>query len=68
MRNLVSSSALGAADNNPAQQTGCRGEGPLFWVAHLQSASSLTQQQLRSEYLVVGLPLHDRLEVAQCCL
>jgi hypothetical protein len=42
-------------------------ERPLFWVVLLQSASSLAQQQLCGEYLVVGLPLHDRFEVAQCC-
>jgi hypothetical protein len=41
---------------------------PLFRVVQLQCASSLTQQQLRSEYLVVRLPLHELLEVAQCCL
>jgi hypothetical protein len=28
-------------------------EVPLFWVVHLQSASSLAQQQLRGEHLVV---------------
>jgi hypothetical protein len=41
-------------------------ERPLFWVV-LQSASSLAQQQLCGQYLVVGLPLHDHLEVARCC-
>jgi hypothetical protein len=40
---------------------------PLFWVAHLQSASSLAQQQLHGEYLVVGLTFHNRLELARCC-
>jgi hypothetical protein len=43
-------------------------ERPLLWVVLLQSASSLAQQQLCGEYLVVGLPLHDHLEIAQCCL
>src|SRR5215211_2305555 len=42
-------------------------ERPLFWVVLLHSASSLSQQQLCGEYLVVGLPLHDRFEVAQGC-
>jgi hypothetical protein len=32
---------------------------PLFWVVRLPSASSLTQQQLRSEYLVVGHPVSE---------
>ena len=41
-------------------------ERPLFWVVLLQSASSLAQQQLCGKYLVVGLALHDHLEVAQC--
>ena len=39
----------------------------LFWVAHLQFASSLAKQQLRGEHLVVGLTIHDRLELARCC-
>ena len=40
---------------------------PLFWVVLLPSASSLTRQELRGEDLVVGHPVHDRLEVARCC-
>ena len=38
-----------------------------IWVVRLPSASSLTQQELRGEYLVVGHPIHDCLEVARCC-
>src|SRR5918993_947161 len=68
MRNLVSRSALSAAHNYPTQERGGRVEMPLFRVVLLQSASSLTQQELRSEYLVVGLLLHELLKVAQCCL
>lgn len=41
---------------------------PLFRVVLLQSSSSLTQQELRGEHLVVGLLLHELLKVAQCCL
>jgi hypothetical protein len=67
MRNLVSRSALSTADNNPTQKRACRAKVPLFRVVVLESASSLAQQQLRSQYLVVGLPLHELLEVAQCC-
>ena len=40
---------------------------PLFRVVLLQSASSLTRYSLRGEYLVVGLTIHELLEVAQCC-
>jgi hypothetical protein len=37
-----------------------------LWVVRLAAVSSLTKLQLRSEYLVVGLTIHDRLQVAQC--
>src|SRR5215211_1136220 len=67
MRDTVFCSALSATDNKPTKERGRCVERPLFWVVLLHSASSLAQQQLCGEYLVVGLPLHDRLEVAQCC-
>src|SRR5919112_1523284 len=67
MRDTVSCSALSTTDNKPTKQRGCCMERPLFWVVLLQSASSLAQQKLCGEYLVVGRMGHDHLEVAQCC-
>ena len=64
MRNFVPCSALSAADNDITQERACRVEVPLFWVVGLLFASSLTQQQLRGEHLIVGLPLHELLKVA----
>jgi hypothetical protein len=56
------------ADNPSTQERGGCGEPPVFGVVcFLQSTSSLAQQELRGEHLVVWLPTHNPLDVPPGC-
>src|SRR5215208_3300268 len=67
VHNLAHWSTLNIAHNHLTQWRSGRVEGPLFGVIGLQSASSLAQQELGGEHLLVDLSVHDLLYIAQCC-